>query len=98
MSTAHEPCNYSILGRGITMREVQVPEASEQLMELLDGLPIQTDHNPDYDDVFELAMRHDLSFYDATYLELASRLDLPLATLDTALARLADAEGVHWHP
>ena len=41
---------------------------------MLDGLPIQTDHNPDYYDVFELAMRHDLSFYDATYLELASRL------------------------
>ena len=24
---------------------------------MLDGLPIQTDHNPDYDDVSELATR-----------------------------------------
>ncbi|MEY2926326.1 MAG: hypothetical protein RL367_803, partial [Pseudomonadota bacterium] len=37
----------------------------------------------------DLAMRHCLTIYDAAYLELAIRLDLPLATLDKALAAAA---------
>jgi predicted nucleic acid-binding protein len=44
-----------------------------------------------------LARSHGLSSYDAGYLELAVRFGLPIATLDTALARAAEAEGVgHW--
>ena len=41
-----------------------------------------------------LADRHGLSVYDATYLELALRMRLPLATLDRALATAARAAGV----
>ncbi len=41
-----------------------------------------------------LARRHDLTLYDAAYLELAVRLSLPLATGDAALARAAKTEGV----
>jgi predicted nucleic acid-binding protein len=41
-----------------------------------------------------LARSHRLSFYDASYLELAQRKMLPLATLDGDLARAARAEGV----
>ena len=33
-------------------------------------------------DSLELSRRHDLTAYDAAYLELAMRADLPLATLD----------------
>jgi predicted nucleic acid-binding protein len=44
--------------------------------------------------VFDLARRHQLSFYDAAYLELAQRENLALATLDHALVRAASAEGV----
>lgn len=39
-----------------------------------------------------LAQAHDLTIYDALYLELALRLDLPLATFDAALGRAAAAE------
>ena len=42
----------------------------------------------------ELAERHQLTSYDAAYLELAIRLGLPLATLDGALQRAARAENV----
>lgn len=41
-----------------------------------------------------LADRHQLTVYDATYLELALRLTLPLATLDRDLRKAAQAEGV----
>jgi hypothetical protein len=37
---------------------------------------------------------HRLTVYDATYLELALRLSLPLATFDDDLRRAAQQEGV----
>jgi predicted nucleic acid-binding protein len=37
---------------------------------------------------------HNLTAYDAAYLEMALRLRLPLASLDKALVRAAQAEGV----
>jgi predicted nucleic acid-binding protein len=41
-----------------------------------------------------LALAHRLSVYDASYLELAVRRGLPLATLDSRLATAAEALGV----
>ena len=41
-----------------------------------------------------LARRHGLTVYDAAYLELATRENLSLATLDGPLAAAARAEGV----
>lgn len=43
---------------------------------------------------YPLSVRHGLTLYDALYLELALRLNLPLATFDGALRRAAEAEGV----
>ena len=45
-------------------------------------------------DVFALARKHQLTFYDAAYLELAAREGLALATLDKRLAEAARREGV----
>lgn len=42
----------------------------------------------------ELADRHRLTLYDASYLELAIRLGLPLATFDKALAAAAGRENL----
>jgi predicted nucleic acid-binding protein len=42
----------------------------------------------------QLATRHRLSTYDACYLELAQRLRVPLATLDSPLRAAATAEHV----
>jgi len=41
-----------------------------------------------------LAEKHELTLYDAAYLELAQRRRLPLATLDLELRRAADNLGV----
>lgn len=46
----------------------------------------------------QLADLHELTIYDAAYLELAQRRRLPLATLDTALANAARAAGVRAMP
>ena len=42
----------------------------------------------------ELAHAHRLSVYDATYLELAARMRMPLATLDRALGNAGRAAGL----
>lgn len=46
-----------------------------------------------FDDILPLVRAHNLSTNDAAYLELALRLNLPLATTDPALTRAANAAG-----
>ena len=53
----------------------------------------QTDHHA-WTATLQLADRHDLTLYDAAYLELAQRRNLPLATLDGKLATAARGENV----
>jgi predicted nucleic acid-binding protein len=57
-------------------------------------LPITVEPRPDEADVLDVARRWRLTFYDATYLELARRKALPLATLDRELIVAARSEGV----
>ena len=46
----------------------------------------------------QLATRFKLTLYDAAYLELAQRLNLPLATLDKALRAAGRALGIALQP
>ena len=66
----------------------------KERLDALRGLPIRTDADPDLQSAFDLARAHELSFYDAMYLELAKRESAELATLDGPLGRAAVAEGV----
>ena len=59
----------------------------------LAGLRIRIDREPEEGTVLRLARTHRLSVYDASYLELALREAIPLATLDGELASAAIAEG-----
>lgn len=52
---------------------------------------VAIDRAPQEITILTFARRHRLTFYDASYLELAHREALPLATLDTALQRAAAA-------
>lgn len=74
-------------------RRVQ-PVSASRYLSLLSGLPIVLDHDPVEHELLAIARRHELTVYDAAYLELARRLSAPLATLDGRLARAAAAEGV----
>jgi predicted nucleic acid-binding protein len=56
-------------------------------------LRIRVDREPEEGVVLRLARAHLLSVYDASYLELALREAIPVATLDGKLAAAAIAEG-----
>jgi predicted nucleic acid-binding protein len=63
----------------------------------LSRLPIAIDHETTHhawNETMALAEYHGLTLYDATYLELSLRRQLPLATFDAALQRAAKAAGV----
>ena len=64
----------------------------------LSELLVSTDSEPDFNSALNLAVSHNLSFYDAVYLELAHRRQLALATLDGRLSRAALAEGLQTLP
>jgi predicted nucleic acid-binding protein len=63
----------------------------------LASLPITIDDESKlraWSDVLSLARAHNLSAYDAAYLELALRRGLPLATLDNKLKAAATSIGI----
>lgn len=57
-------------------------------------LPFSVDDLPREASVLALARRRSLTVYDAAYLELAQRIEAPLATLDQALSTAAKKEGI----
>jgi predicted nucleic acid-binding protein len=79
-------------------RKGQVTEAqSGSFLEMLQATQIEADSatfTQALTDTLQLARRYRLSSYDASYLELALRAALPLATLDEDLRRAAQKAGV----
>jgi predicted nucleic acid-binding protein len=66
-------------------------------VETILALPIEIDSETSlqsFGPIFELASQFRLNAYDACYLELARRRELPLATLDGDLRKAAEAAGV----
>jgi predicted nucleic acid-binding protein len=69
----------------------------KRILAILENLPVSVDgetRKHTWGRTLELADLHQLTVYDATYLELALRLSLPLATLDDDLRNAAQREGV----
>ena len=64
-------------------------DAADAAINLLAGLNMIRDRATNWARVTELAREFTLTAYDAAYLELAVRLDLPVATLDKALTSAA---------
>lgn len=70
---------------------------SEVFLEMLKGVDIHPDMSTlqqALSDTLQVARRYRLSAYDASYLELAMRAGLPLATLDEDLQKAAKKAGV----
>ena len=88
------------VGNTVILGERRGRLSERQVMDIwdrLDRLPITADLETNaqaWGGSALLARRHGLTLYDATYLELALRLRLPLATFDRALAAAAIVEQV----
>jgi predicted nucleic acid-binding protein len=84
------------LSQGIRRSRIDSNERTAALADL-DAMSISVDRQTGkhvWHETLALADKHSLTVYDATYLELALRLSLPLATLDEDLRRAAQQEGV----
>ena len=82
-------------------RGIVTEAQSEGFLEMLAAAPIQIDAESAsraLGETLQLARRYRLSAYDASYLELALRAGLPLATLDADLLRAATKAGVERLP
>ena len=66
----------------------------EDALVALRSLPIDSDSQPSDADILHLAVKHRLTAYDASYLAIAIREHIPLATLDNALAAAAKSESI----
>ena len=81
-------------------RKLHAAEAATA-MTILRELPVSIDHDAAsiaFTTLVELASQHNLTIYDAVYLELASRRALPLATNDKRLREAARRSGIDlWH-
>jgi len=77
----------------VAERKKRIGEAdSTRFIALLTELPLIVDQeSPErmIKEIFALARRHKLSSYDASYLDLAMRKGLPIATLDKSLLAAA---------
>jgi predicted nucleic acid-binding protein len=75
----------------ITMAQVTA------LLQRISKLPIVVEPIPParaFEQVLSVARQHELTEYDAAYVELALREAVPLATLDAKLRRAARAAGI----
>jgi len=73
------------------------PEASAVFLDQLQSLPITLDSQTTarvFGDTMTVARQSNLTSYDAAYLELALREELPLASLDSDLLKAAKKMGV----
>ena len=76
-------------------RAALTAQKAQQMLEQIARLPIDATHQTASPAILlALSLRFDLSAYDAAYLELALRLQQPIATRDRALAEAARLAGV----
>lgn len=83
----------SVVSRWRRQGRINEADATWLLGELMQ-LPFAIVDEGDPEAIVQVALTHELSTYDATYLHVAMTTGEPLATLDRGLLRAADAVGV----
>jgi predicted nucleic acid-binding protein len=90
----------NVLQLAVRRGRISIEQRDASLSDL-QALPVETDGSTvacAWSSTPALAHRHSLTVYDATYLEVAIRRQLPLATLDTELIAATRGEGVEVLP
>ncbi len=86
---------FTNLLRTACLRQRMTAQAAQRVIAQIVSLPIDVDRQPvPASEILGLALRFGLTSYDAAYLELALRLQLPVATGDGPLRAAALAAGV----
>jgi predicted nucleic acid-binding protein len=83
--------------RNLIRRKRYTPDEVLQFIPLLAAIRLETDHETGADysqQLLRLCNEHNLSSYDAAYLELAERTNAVLCTLDEDLRVVAKKRGV----
>ena len=98
---AHVPALWELeftnVLRTACVRQRLDAQRAQAIVAQVGALPIQVDRHPvARSELLALALRFGLSTYDAAYLELALRLQCPVATQDDAMRLAALAAGVGW--
>ena len=89
------PLEFGNALRQLERRRKLKPEDAANILDAADALGLQLDTTPPSQRrLIDLARQYDLSVYDASYLELAIRLSLKLATQDASLAAAAKKAGL----
>ena len=94
---AQVPVTWGLEVANVLARAEAMNRISEAFLEMLSQAPIVNDtatFSHSLTDTLQLARRYRLSAYDASYLELALRAGLSLATLDEGLGKAARKTGV----
>jgi len=81
----------NVLATAVRKKRLEISQARDALARLCE-LPIDNDAADGaavHRRILDLALMHDLSFYDAAYVELADRIGASLKTLDKAILRLS---------
>lgn len=86
----------NVLHIGATKRKRWTQQKSIEMLKNISQLNIRVENSSedfkDVQNIITLAAKHDLSAYDAVYLDLALNLKLPLATQDKNLKKAALSE------
>ena len=81
--------------RTACLRRRMTAEKAHQVLARVANLPIAANRvGSPLDELLALALRFGMSSYDAAYLELALRREVPVATVDLAVRGAATASGV----
>lgn len=83
------PAEFANVINVVVRRGMITEERGSEIVAFARDFDFIVDRPPDSPTLYRLCREHNLSAYDAAYLELAMRLNMPLATRDADLASAA---------
>lgn len=90
------PAEFTNVASTLVKRAILTDAQGSAMMHMVETLDLQVERPPaDLNSLYRLSRHHELSAYDTAYLELAMRLNIPLATRDAALEKAARSLGLY---